>query len=383
MTTSTISPTQRIPWLDTAKAYGIFLVYYGHFVERISDLQGFTPGTAAFAQYKLIYSFHMPLFFILSGYSYKGKQQDFWPFFYHRFLTRILPAIFFNLVAIAIYFAEGWATGEPGLPEYYQHRNLFLELLLGHPFGNVITWFLFCLFTVEMLNYGLYPLLKNSLGKRTVAAITAIVVGYWICQNINQLESLAVVGNLVGNNFWYLDEALIAFGLYQIGVLLRAWPRIAAPEQRFRYVGLALSLGLTLSLYDLNQGPFTADRKLVMMASLSHGDLLIFIASALSGSVFVIWLAQILPGGSMVEFIGKNTLILLGINFFFAGLAKPVLGKLGLSLFDSGWIVFLACTVMTLISFTVSVPVIRLLQRVVPQLVGQPRASGPLLPPLL
>ncbi|MFH7244497.1 MAG: acyltransferase family protein [Spirulina sp.] len=190
MASSTISHTQRLPWLDASKAYGMFLVYYGHFVERVSDLQGFIPGTAAFAQYKLVYSFHMPLFFILSGYVYKEKPQRFWPFFRHRLLTRIVPAIFFNLIALAIYLAEGLVTREPGLPEYYQHRNLFWELLLGHPFGNVITWFLFCLFTVEMINYGLYPLLKDSRGKRAAIAAITIIGGHWITLHIDQLEDV-------------------------------------------------------------------------------------------------------------------------------------------------------------------------------------------------
>ncbi|MFH7243417.1 MAG: hypothetical protein ACHWZW_11260, partial [Spirulina sp.] len=203
--------------------------------------------------------------------------------------------------------------------------------------------------------------------------------------HLRQPFSNALLENLpiVGNNFWYVDEALVAFGLYQIGIILKQWGAIATPEKRFRYAGLALSLVLTLSLYDLNQGPFIADRELVLMAALSHGNLPLFLASALSGSLFIIWLAQTLPGGKAVECIGKNTLILLGLNFFFAGLAKPIFGKLGLSLLDAGWIVFLLCTALTLISLAASIPAIRLLQRFVPQLVGQPSARGPLFPPLL
>jgi len=50
----------RILWIDIAKAYGIILVFYGHFVERLSRL-GYE---AAFIPLKFIYSFHMPLFFI-------------------------------------------------------------------------------------------------------------------------------------------------------------------------------------------------------------------------------------------------------------------------------------------------------------------------------
>ena len=53
----------RIDWVDAAKAWGMFLVFYGHFVERVAQ----TDNPAAFMQQKLVYAFHMPLFILLSG----------------------------------------------------------------------------------------------------------------------------------------------------------------------------------------------------------------------------------------------------------------------------------------------------------------------------
>ncbi|MGC3996914.1 MAG: hypothetical protein QM767_05030 [Anaeromyxobacter sp.] len=43
-------------------------MYDGHVVERVMYLQN----VAAAAQYKLIYSFHMPLFFVLAGAAAKA-----------------------------------------------------------------------------------------------------------------------------------------------------------------------------------------------------------------------------------------------------------------------------------------------------------------------
>ena len=53
----------RIDWLDIAKAYGVFLVYYGQLVEAVSEMGN----EAALVQQKLIYAFHMPLFILLSA----------------------------------------------------------------------------------------------------------------------------------------------------------------------------------------------------------------------------------------------------------------------------------------------------------------------------
>src|SRR5262245_41855940 len=88
----------RIAYADTARLVGIFLVYHGHVVERMMYLGN----QAAAHQYKFIYSFHMPLFFVLSGLIAKDwAEQTVGQFAKSRLMSRILPLIFFN-VALAL-----------------------------------------------------------------------------------------------------------------------------------------------------------------------------------------------------------------------------------------------------------------------------------------
>lgn len=54
---------ERIVWVDVAKTMGIFLVIAGH-----------TSGNTAVNT--IVYSFHMPLFFFLSGYTYKVNTKS-------------------------------------------------------------------------------------------------------------------------------------------------------------------------------------------------------------------------------------------------------------------------------------------------------------------
>lgn len=69
---ASITKTNRIEWLDACKGFAIVLVVIGHV------LSGYI-GKGLFAEhlpemhytYELIYSFHMPLFFILSGYVFQ------------------------------------------------------------------------------------------------------------------------------------------------------------------------------------------------------------------------------------------------------------------------------------------------------------------------
>ena len=54
-----------VKWVNIAKGIAIFLVVYGHVIEGLAE------GGYEFASYEMqhgiIYAFHMPLFFFLSG----------------------------------------------------------------------------------------------------------------------------------------------------------------------------------------------------------------------------------------------------------------------------------------------------------------------------
>lgn len=79
--------SNRIEWIDALKGIAIFSVVLGHCVTDSMSSNTF-PEYAAFLKilYDFIYSFHMPLFFIISGYvfyisksykRYKAKVIDF------------------------------------------------------------------------------------------------------------------------------------------------------------------------------------------------------------------------------------------------------------------------------------------------------------------
>ncbi len=80
--------TRRIDYIDIAKGIGIVLVVMGH-----NDFALISP-----FGHKLIYSFHMPMFFFLSGMFFK-PDMPFWAFARRRF-ERVLKPFFFTLLLI-------------------------------------------------------------------------------------------------------------------------------------------------------------------------------------------------------------------------------------------------------------------------------------------
>ena len=74
-----IIETKRIEWLDVIKALGIILVYFGH---------------AHVSGYIYIYMFHMPMFFIISGFCWneeKNRSMSFKAFAKKKFKAYMIP----------------------------------------------------------------------------------------------------------------------------------------------------------------------------------------------------------------------------------------------------------------------------------------------------
>src|SRR5688500_482902 len=87
-----LTMSKRIEYLDIAKGIGILLVVLGHNDFEVISL---------FVQ-RLIYSFHMPLFFFLSGY-FLNTAVPFFDFIKKRF-NALLKPFFFTI--FLIYFTS-------------------------------------------------------------------------------------------------------------------------------------------------------------------------------------------------------------------------------------------------------------------------------------
>lgn len=81
---------QRILSVDFVKFISIFLVVWCHVIEGI-DTDGFWQNSV----HHVVYSFHMPLFMLLSGYfSYSSLNKDWKEIFVSKFCQLILPTFF-------------------------------------------------------------------------------------------------------------------------------------------------------------------------------------------------------------------------------------------------------------------------------------------------
>jgi hypothetical protein len=117
------------------------------------------------------------------------------------------------------------------------------------------------------------------------------------------------------------------------------------------------------------------------MAARQDGDALPFLVTALGGAVFVLALGVLLAQVDWLRALGADTLPLLGLNGLFFGYVNPMLAKRWHVPDAHRW-VFVASLVVTVASTVVCIPLLRLLNHYVPQLVGKSGVTGPWLPAL-
>lgn len=359
--------TTRIEYLDRARAMGIFLVYYGHFV---AALVGVSANDLAATQWKLIYSFHVPLFFFLAGVFWKPNPK-FLQVVSEKFRIRLLPIITFSLLLVPF-----WLTLMPSrfwkllaLPGFY---------LQGMPLLNLVTWFLACLFTVELMAALTVAFSRVTPLNLVLYSTIFFVIGLYVF-----VQGLARADGFPGllPRFLHLEDALIMLTFFFAGYLVRDLLALWAQHRAGLILGVPIFLiagYVVLKTYQLNQD---AGRGVLVIASI-YGNPIWLLVTAFAGIIFILALSRFLAVDFAVfRFVSQNSLIYLGLNglnFHFlddaVARAVPINQQSHLAIF-----LFVAMyVVMIMLMYA---PVVLALRRWFPQLVGYPWTSTSLLPP--
>ena len=376
---------QRLPFIDIARFYGIALVFYGHFIESYMKAGSFV----AAMHYKWIYSFHMPLFFILSGYIAKQYADDTRValFLKRQAASRLIPYAFFStLLIIPTFWITDFTVGLqlPSLDGYL--KGVGATLFAGFPYFNIPTWFLICLFVVEFMHFLTARYLTSS-SRVLLIAFGFYLVGSTLAWNASFLrptQMLAQHGKIYP--YFMILEAFTAYSLYLVGVYFRR-KKLLMRSMQFKK-GLVAILGcaaLVFLTFDLNKAMFRIPfYDAVIMFASSHGNPILFPLTAITGSIMVILLAKLSVKAKSLAFLGANSLTIFCLNGVFYHLINDSLAKWLLSRHDGAALeILISGLVVSAISLFLTLPFVFLFNRFVPQLIGKPRVAGPLLPRLV
>lgn len=313
---------KRLFFLDAARGFGILLVILGHIRDADDALS------------VLIYSFHIPLFFIISGILLKYNRTADRPvgqILLSRLKGLIVPYIFFEFVFTAAY----------GILNHFDFggQNILGGLLLN-PL-NVPLWFLPTLFLSELL---IILLLKAEKSGRlmTAAAIFLYLVPFFTGDGGNLLFSAALrCCSSVG---------FIALGYMGCGLILR--------DDSLRPVIFVILLGLdgALALTNGKTGIY----------KLTFGNPLLFTVCAATGSFLVLSILK-RTRIRILEWIGENTLVFLGLHIIVMRIVQLIPGLDTDTLPGSFAAMILICVFL--------VPAVLFVNRFLPFLAGKKQSS--------
>jgi len=324
---------KRLDWIDQARGLSIFLVIYAH----------------NFPVYEAyIYSFHVPLFFFISGMFHPKKVTT---AVLKRRAKMILVPYF--VWAFLLYFFWLFIGRKYGVSSEYDLSplNNFIGIFYaqgGKSFMDwgIPIWFLPCIFMV-FVYFSAIRKIKNITFSNIVIILGVLAGFFW--------------SRLIGINLpWSLDVALVAMGFYAIGNLLKEGI-INLSKNTALIIGI-LFLGINILMFYFNT------TKVDMYRSI-YGEEVLFFISGLSGSLAVVLLFKSFPVFKFFSYLGKHTIVLLATHLRALTVIKLVLLLItGVAVFEFTEIEKL---LFAIVQVLILIPVIWLINKYIPILDGK------------
>lgn len=275
----------RKNWIDWSKAIGIYLVVLGHCTFSNKDVLGF------------IYTFHMPLFFMISVFLYKNQIKSFRIYIKKLNDRLLMPYFFINLIVgiweIIKYIIRGDNDYLPMIKEQ------LYGTLLGIPtkIFSGPTWFLLSLFWCQIFMF-FYIRFKEN-GKKSYLLFSIPIFIFILVHNIGV------------SSFMGLGTFPIAIIYFFMMYNLKSKILIYIQNRKFYYCMFIsfLLLFLTFCLYKVN-----GNSNLIIS---SYGNYFILgILGGILGSLGIFLLGYSLEKleSYFVIIISNSTILILGFH---------------------------------------------------------------------
>ncbi len=279
MTEQTTVKPNRIQWIDFARGMGILLVLLGH--------TSFLPSLPK----AYIYSFHMPLFFVISGYVF-SRNSTIKAFIIKRVRSLLLPYGSFLAVYIAVFSVRLILANDlTGL------KDTVIGLAFQKPGYVYAIWFFIVLFVTEIVFF----LIAKCITK----------IRSWVCVLIIQIAVDVIYFKTVDEFLPFeLQICFTALPFFTFGYLLKELRIIE------RIGGLAVLFGLLFFAASLLLF-FIKCKYTVSYTSLTsnkYGSFIVFYSLAVSTILSIFLFSSIIVKIKPVNYLGKNTVVLFALQ---------------------------------------------------------------------
>lgn len=272
----------RIEWLDIAKGLGVLLVVLGHLWYNCSFS----------IVNQIIYTFHMPMFFILSGFVFKKGSSNFGSFLMAKIKRLLLPTfIFFVLGSIYLFSIN------------QSFKSIITDFFFLYGFCPYTTpcWYFISLFQILVLSYFL-NLDKLSFILKGIVACLAFALGLIIYK----FDIFIPFG---------IDRTIIAMSFFTVGAMLR---QAYNENKKIPFPFLEILIKIIILVIWVFSG--IVFNKKVSFFRLVLGNYFLFVISGICGSIIIIELSKLLQKTKLLKrFFSKtadNSILIIGTHYF-------------------------------------------------------------------
>ncbi|MDP4204485.1 MAG: acyltransferase family protein [Bacteroidota bacterium] len=315
---------ERVTYIDLIKGVGIILVVIGHLPIN-TELR------------RIIFSFHMPLFFFVSGLFHKQNNPK--DFILNKAKRLLIPYVFF-------FFLAEFFTLAFDYPRHigFQTQSFF-DILNGQEYFtyNVPLWFLLCLFEVSILYFFIRKYFVENKTLQTIVVLLFSILGYGINKmslNIPYFLDSAFSSlifyhagswfytefkakgdsllkwplDIITSNFSSENDVIPEKGLFNgwkriIDNVKRRSLRVSDKHKAILFNGISL---FVLSAVFLYQAYYSGS--LDVRANSIPDSYLSYLTTSFTGILMIVFLCKMINSISLIDYWGKNSLVIMSTH---------------------------------------------------------------------
>lgn len=313
---------KRLDYLDVVKGFGIILVVLGH-------IYAWNPSINRGIVVTWIYSFHMPLFFIVSGILIKYKNNfNTKSFIISRVKNILIPYIIFSLcnalVKIILYG--------------FNINAFILDIIYTFTLIGVDMWFLQALFLAEVL----FILFKNNIKNRYIRILfISILFIFSLFITKENRFALQFVSRV------FISLGFVTIGYYSYEMLNKV---------NIPLLGLVTLLGIQIILSKYNG--------FVDLNNLVFNSRVLYILDSILGAITIILIfKKINLNNKFIKYCGMNSLLIFVTHGNIIYLFRKFINE-NMHGYISGLVLFLLIMI-------IEVPIIEIINKYLPFMTGK------------
>lgn len=260
---------KRLVWLDNLKGIGIILVVWGHMnIPLILE--------------HWIYSFHMAMFFVISGYLY-NPNNDLKKYSTKKAKNLLIPYLIFAIPSFVLAILKGDGVVNSVLNFFY---------LNGKVGWNSPIWYFIVLFLVNIIYNTLISIKVRSI----FIFAGSLLIGFFIANTGIYPFGIPIV--IYGISFFYVGDVLSKTSILN-----------KLTDKKIISLPIFFMLSIIFS---------TVTNIRVSIYNNEIGNYFVFILGGVTGTIFMMLLVksiQKIP--NIIPYYGKNALVIIGTHYFF------------------------------------------------------------------